>query len=289
MVGAGLASALYTYVAKDSRFVWVIIAACAVIVLMVVLPGPRPRRREQDYAPSWQDQKILGAVPPERPKTGSRVSPVFGLIAFLVGAALVLVPARGELMDAWGGETSGTIEGDDDEIPRPTGQPTESTPEPQQSTAPEAEPIDYFSTGLPEQIEAIKEAGPSTKTTGVTIWPDWISYKLATAPDEVTIDDWRVWDGVIEHQGAASTPIDPDSEYFDFDEISWDKVPAMVDDAFDQVGWTAADLNADPYVIVQRAPFWGDDYPVTVHVYLPHDRESHYVVYTPDGEFIEVV
>lgn len=291
LLGAGLASGVFTFVTEDSRFVWVIIVA-AVIVLVTILMALvlRPRKAELNDGPSWQDHNVLGGVVAEQPKQVRNVSFTTCALAFVVGAGFVLIPVRGELMDAWDERTPVVIEGDDD-VPRHTTQPNESTqaPAPSESTEPEQEPINYFSSGLPEQIEAMKEAGPSAETTGVMVRPDWITYDLATAPGESTIDDWEVNDGVIEHQGAAHTPSDPGIEFFSLDEISWDKVPAMVDEAFKQTGWTYADLNGDPYVIIERSPFWGDDYPVTVRVYLPNERESHYVVFTPDGVFIEVV
>lgn len=149
--------------------------------------------------------------------------------------------------------------------------------------------MDYFSSGVSEAIEQLIEAGGSDETTRITIRPNRIGLDLATEPGATTFDDYDVWDGELAHNGPSTTqPSFPERDVFHLSDIAWERLPDLLEEALASAERATEDLSSDPYLIARRSPFFGDEYPVTLLVYLPGDYESPIVEFDADGALIRV-
>jgi hypothetical protein len=192
--------------------------------------------------------------------------------SFEASADGLLVPDPGESGEEAPGETTSA--------PEETEEPAEPAPEPE----------DLFASGAPEAIERLIEAGGSDEATRIVIRSERISTDLATSPGATTFDDYEYEDRQVVHGGPSpSQPFDPQLEVFHLRDVSWDRLPDMLAEAYEATGRSEGELSGDPYIIVDRSPFFGDEYPVTMQVYLPGDYGTVRAEFAADGSLIRVI
>ncbi|WOF21807.1 hypothetical protein N8K70_10465 [Microbacterium betulae] len=220
----------------------------------------------RERLPEWRDD------PKAAEKHGRRDGPLIGIGAegrgwrflayaglFAAGAAAVLLPASDEVerraLDLVTGEDHSSM----------------------------------FAPGrLEEALAAIEEASGTDESVDITVYTDFVSAEMATAPGASTFDTYSYRRGAATNDGPSIIqPTDPELEVFRLDDVAWDRAPRMLDESYERTD-VVPDSEHAPYLVVRRWPVAGEAYPVTLAIYLPGDYDTSSVEFAADGSFVEV-
>ncbi|MFI9813791.1 serine/threonine-protein kinase [Saccharothrix variisporea] len=230
-------------------------------------PPPTPVGKAQHSYP----HSYPTPLPPPRKRAGAVAFSLVG-VGLVVAVTLLVVKLTGATDSAnpgTGGSTTptGTVPG----VVLPTG-PT--------GTAASGVKEDLHTpAGARKAVAALSEVMGGTKVSDLTIYPDRASATAPTTAVKGGFDDFEYRGGKASRQGPDG--VDADRAVVDLNEVNWDALPALFDQAHNELGVAQPKLR---YVVVDTDIIDGS---ASMRIYLSDDYGGAYLEANLKGEVVK--